>query len=210
MPGATDNPSDPVVLIGAGGHAKVVADAVLASRGEVAGFYDDAPNPAAALVVPGAVHLGPISGASAENRPVVVALGALGLRREAIGACAGCAFTGVVHPEAVVSRSASVEPGALVAARAVINPGARIGPHAIINTGAIVEHDCSVGENAHIGPGAILSGGVVIGADTLIGSGAVVLPGVVIGSGCVIGAGAVVTDSLEDGSRAVGVPARIY
>ncbi|MCR9216188.1 MAG: acetyltransferase [bacterium] len=210
MPGATDNHHQPVALIGAGGHAKVVADAVLASGGKVAGFYDDAEDPAAAVVVPGATHLGPVVSAPAETRPLIIALGSLDLRRASIEACAKCAFASAVHPQAIVSPGASIDPGALLAVRAVINPGTRIGPHAIINTGAIVEHDCAIGENTHIGPGAILSGGVTVGSDTLIGSGAIALPGVTIGSNCVIGAGAVVTNDLSDGSRAVGVPAKTY
>ncbi len=209
MPGATDKQTQPIVLIGAGGHAKVVADAVLASGGTVAGFYDDMPDPSAAVVIPGATHLGPLVSASPETRPLIVALGALDLRRTSIDACAKCTFASAVHPKAIVSPHAAVSPGTLIAARAVINPGARIGPHAIINTGAIVEHDCTIGENTHIGPGAILSGGVTVGSDTLLGSGAIVLPGVKIGSNCVVGAGAVVTNNLPDGSRAVGVPARV-
>lgn len=210
MPRATDNHSQPVVLIGAGGHAKVVADAVLASGGKVAGFYDDAEDPAAAVVVPGATHLGPVVSAPAETRPLIIALGSLDLRRASIEACAKCTFASAVHPQAIVSPRATVAPGTLIAARAVINPGARIDAHAIINTGAIIEHDCTIGTNTHIGPGAILSGGVTVGSDTLIGSGAIALPGVTIGSNCVIGAGAVVTNDLSDGSRAVGVPAKTY
>ena len=210
MPGATDKQTQPVVLIGAGGHAKVVADAILASGGTIAGFYDDTPDPSAAVVIPSATHLGPLVSAPAETRPLIVALGSLDLRRTSIDACAKCTFANAVHPQAIVSPRATVAPGSLIAARAVINPGARIGPHAIINTGAIVEHDCSIGENTHIGPGAILSGGVTVGSDTLIGSGAIVLPSVKIGSNCVVGAGAVVTKDLPDGSRAVGVPARTY
>jgi len=210
MPHATDKQTHPVVLIGAGGHAKVVADAVLASGRTIAGVYDDTPDPSAAVVIPGATHLGPLVSAPAETRPLIVALGSLDLRRTSIDACAKCTFANAVHPQAIVSPRATVAPGSLIAARAVINPGARISAHAIINTGAIIEHDCTIGENPHIGPGAILSGGVTVGSDTLIGSGAIVLPSVKIGSNCVIGAGAVVTNDLPDGSRAVGVPAKTY
>jgi len=210
MPDPNADKSQPVVLIGAGGHAKVVADAVLCSGGRVVGFYDDAADPAAALVLPGATHLGPVASAAAEARPLLVALGSLEVRRKSIDACASATFASAIHPRAIVSPGATVAHGTLIAARAVINPGARIGPHAIINTGAIIEHDCTIGENTHIGPGAILSGGVTVGTDTLIGSGAIALPGVKIGSNCVIGAGAVVTNDLSDGSRAVGVPAKTY
>lgn len=205
---ASPIPTDPIVLLGAGGHAKVVADAVLSRGGTVAGFYDDAEAPA--LVLPGAVHLGPLDAASSESRPAILAIGALAARRSRLAGLNALDWASAVHTSAVVSPRATVQPGTLIAPRAVVNAGAAIGPHAIINTGAIIEHDCIVGENTHIGPGAILSGGVNIGTDTLIGSGAIVLPGVRIGSGCVIGGGAVVAADLPDGSRAVGVPARSY
>lgn len=208
MTDASPNIPHSVVLLGAGGHAKVVADAILSRGGTIAGFYDDAEEPA--LVLPGASHLGPLSGATGETRPTILALGSLFSRCTLLGSLPELVWATAVHASAVVSPRAMVEPGALVAPRAIVNPGARIGAHAIINSGAIIEHDCSVGENTHLGPGAILSGGVTIGSDTLIGSGAIVLPGIRIGSNCVIGAGAVVTKGLPDGTRVVGVPARSY
>jgi len=207
---ASNNTSNPIVLLGAGGHAKVVADAVLSRRGTVAGFYDDASDPSLSIVLPGAKHLGPLASASSETRLVILAIGDLAARRAVLQGLPSLSWASAIHASAVVSPRATVEPGALIAPRAVVNPGAAIGPHAIINTGAIIEHDCTIGENTHIGPGAILSGGVRIGTDTLIGSGAIVLPGVSIGSGCVIGAGSVVTADLPDGCRVVGVPARRY
>ncbi len=208
MTDASSNNPHSIVLLGAGGHAKVVADALLSRHTAVAGFYDDAAEPA--LVLPGATHLGPLSGATGETRPTILGLGALASRRKLLGSLPELAWASAVHARAVVSPRASIQPGTLIAPRAVVNPGSTVGPHAIINSGAIVEHDCSVGENTHLGPGAILSGGIIIGSDTLIGSGAIVLPGIRIGSNCVIGAGAVVTKDLPDGSRAVGVPARSY
>lgn len=209
MPDSPQNTtSDPIVLLGAGGHAKVVADAILSRGTTVAGFYDDASEPA--LVLPGASHLGPLDAASSETRLVILAIGDLSARRAVLDRHPSLHWASAVHASAIVSPRATLQPGALIAPRAVVNPGVTIGPHAIINTGAIVEHDCTIGENAHLGPGAILSGGVRIGPDTLIGSGAIVLPGISIGSGCVVGAGAVVTADLPDGCRAVGVPARVY
>jgi len=211
MPDSPQNTtSDPVVLLGAGGHAKVVADAILSRGGTVAGFYDDTADPALSIVLPGAKHLGPFASASSETRPVILAIGDLAARRAVLEKLPSLTWASAIHASAIVSPHAAIEPGALIAPRAVVNPAAAIGPHAIINTGAIVEHDCTIGENTHIGPGAILSGRVSIGTDTLIGSGAIVLPGVCIGSGCVIGAGSVVTADLPDGCRAVGVPARRY
>jgi acetyltransferase EpsM len=210
MPDHASNTPEPIALVGAGGHAKVVADAILASGGTIAGFYDDATDPSAAIVLPGAIHLGPVAAAAAATHPLLVAIGTLATRRTVLDRLSGKAFASAVHPSAVVSPAASVAPGAFVGPRAVVNPGASIGAHAIINSGAIIEHDCTVGDNAHIGPGALLGGGATIGPGTLIGTGAIVLPSVKIGSNCLIGAGAVVTAALPDGCRAVGVPARVY
>ncbi len=209
MPDHPSNPSQPIALIGAGGHARVVADAILRSGGSVAGFYDD--NPGATLApTSDAPHLGPLANASDQSHPLLIAIGTLATRRAVLDRLTGKTNAVAIHPSAIVSPSASIAPGASIGPRAVLNPGAAIGAHAIINSGAIIEHDCTIGENAHIAPGATLGGGATIGSDTLIGTGAIVLPGIHIGTGCVIGAGAVVTTDLPDGCRAVGIPAKVY
>lgn len=203
----TDSTS-PLVLLGAGGHAKVVAQAILACGRVVVGLYDDDPEPSAVTLVPGAVHLGALAHAASEDRPMVLALGGLALRRQILERLPKAIWGQVLHPSAVIGREVEIGQGALLAPRVVVNPSSVIGAHAILNTGAIIEHDCAVGENAHIGPGAILCGGATIGANTLIGAGAVVLPGIRIGAGCMVGAGAVVTRHVVDGNRAIGVPAQ--
>ncbi|MFG0293101.1 MAG: acetyltransferase [Phycisphaerales bacterium JB050] len=210
MTDTASNRTQPIALIGAGGHARVVADAILRAGGTVAGFYDDNPSATLAPTCPDAPHLGPIESASTESRPLLVAIGTLSTRRAVLKRLTSQLFASAVHPSAIVAPSASVAPGAFVGPRAVLNPGASIGAHAIINSGAIIEHDGSIAENTHIGPGAILGGGTSVGPDTLVGTGAIVLPGIRIGPGCTIGAGAVVTTDLPDGCRAVGVPARAY
>jgi UDP-perosamine 4-acetyltransferase len=106
---------------------------------------------------------------------------------------AGLAVAAVVHPAAIVSKSAALAVGIQILAGAVVQAGARLGDNVLINTGARIDHDVLVGAGAHIAPGAIVCGNVCIGAQAFVGAGAVVLPGVQIGRGAEIAAGATVT-----------------
>lgn len=207
----------PLVLVGAGGHAKVLADLIAAAGVyRVVGATDAQPKgPAAKLsglpilggdeVLPGLKKKGVSCasvgvGASTDTR---VRAFLRRLLREN-----GFTTPALIHPRAIVSERARIEPGAQVMAGAVINPGARVGAGAVINTGAIVEHDCTVGEDAFIGPGAILGGEVMIGEGAFLGLGARILPGVSVGAKTVVGAGAVVVRDARAGVVVVGVPAR--
>ncbi len=199
-----------IILVGGGGHAKVVFDALRAADAAVLGFVDDRRDcPLSGQLE----HLGPIESLG-DGAEVIIAIGDVATRRgvlvrmlERLG---GVRVTGpVIHPSAVVSPSAALGEGVLIGPGVIVNADARIESHAIVNSGAIVEHDCRVGENAHVAPGCVLGGGVVVGEDTLVGLGARVLPGVVIGRGCVVGAGAVVVGGVGDGETVVGVPGKV-
>ena len=193
-----------ITLIGGGGHAKVVLDAMREADMPALGFVDDRSGCALSGVLD---HLGAIESLGEDAR-VFLTIGDVSTRRGVLGMLGAARFAGpVIHPGAIVSPSASIGEGAFVGPGAIINSDARIGAQAIINSGAIVEHDCRVGVNTHIAPGCVLGGGVEVGDHTLVGLGARVLPGVTIGSGCVIGAGAVVIQGVDDGATAVGVPA---
>lgn len=198
-------------LLGAGGHAKVCYEAAAASGWIVAAVA--APTP----LVGADFFEGAVTGDDGELRaslnPEVhwlLAVGDLRVRRRLAAEFLGDSrpWGIVVHPQAWVSPSASLEPGTLVMPNACVNASAAVGRHAILNTGCVVEHDCRVGEGTHVGPNATLAGGVVIGEHALVGSGAVVLPGVRVGDGAVIGAGAVVTRDLPAGACVAGAPAR--
>ncbi|MEX2219811.1 MAG: acetyltransferase, partial [Phycisphaerales bacterium] len=179
---------------------------------EVAGVFDDAASPRACGML-GVARLGGLreAGGGSPGPGLVLALGALPLRRSLIAGLPRDRLVSVVAPGgwAGVVPGASVGRGVFIAPGAVVQAFAAIADHAIINTGAIVEHDCRVGENAHIAPGAVIGGGAEVGADALIGLGARVMPGVRIGAACIIGAGAVVTSDVEAGRTAAGVPARV-
>jgi UDP-perosamine 4-acetyltransferase len=201
-----------ILLLGAGGHGKAVADLLLAHGGfDVAGFVDAAPKASQVLGLPvlgDESLMGVLLG-----QGITLAHPAIGDNAARLAAAGrlravGFVLPSLLHPSALIGRGASVADGAAVLARAVIGPEAVIGALAIINTGAIVEHDCVVDEAAHIGPGVVLAGGVRVGAGALIGAGAVVRPGIAIGAGAVIGAGAAVVENIAPGARVAGVPAR--
>lgn len=192
-----------IAVFGAGGHGKVVVDAILCNAVlDLAYVVDDMPQAGATIlgrpVVGGRDALlsrrGEIDG-------VIVAIGDNRARLEVAGwiVSQGLVLQSVVHPAAAVAPSATIGAGALVMPGAVVNAEARIGANAIVNSGAIVEHDCEVGEGAHVAPGAVLCGGAGIGAGTMVGAGAVVLPGVKVCAGLLVKAGTVAGRDMEKG-----------
>jgi len=121
----------------------------------------------------------------------------------------GYRFASVRDPRAVISEDVVIDDGAQVLAGSVIQPGTRIGSDAIINTGACVDHDCLIGPHAHIAPGAVLCGDVQIGDSSHVGAGAIVRQGVRVGSGAIIAMGSAVIRDVSDHSIVGGIPARV-
>lgn len=213
---ASSNPArtESLVLVGGGGHALVIAEAAAMSGFHLPGYLDDHPLPALArdpgalIRLGGFADIGRIAG-----RRWILAIGNVGVRRTVLVAILSIGEGGnaqsIVHPSAIISKTASIGRGVYVGPGAIVHSRAIIGDHAIVNTGSIVEHECVIGPNSHIAPGAVLAGGVNVGHDTLVGVGARVLPTLSIGNECVIGAGSVVLRSVPEKAIAVGVPAQI-
>lgn len=115
----------------------------------------------------------------------------------------------IVDPTATVSKSAALGAGTFVAAGAIINAGASIGDCCIVNTGAIIEHECEIGSFSHISPAAVLLGGVKVGRSSHVGAKCVIRQGLTVGKESVLGIGSVVTKDIPDGVIAYGVPCEI-
>jgi UDP-perosamine 4-acetyltransferase len=201
------------VVVGAGGHASVVIEAVRAvGRLMLVGIVD--PNPAARELLGIPVLGGDECLPAVRREGVELAIIAVGdnRRRQAISdtvRAQGFALPPVLHPAAFLSPSAVVGPGAVVMARAVVGTRARVGALAIINTGAIVEHDNEIGIAAHVAPGVTLAGLVHVGDRALVGVGSAVRPGIRIGADAIVGAGSAVVSDVGACAIVAGAPARL-
>ncbi len=205
-----------LVIWGASGHARVVAD-IVRTRGshDVAGFLDDLNPGRKEAVFCGAKVLGGRETLPAllrdGVREMIVAVGdcAARLRLAEAGRAAGFKLATAVHPAATVAAEVTIGEGSVVMAGAVVNAGARVGENVIINSGAIVEHECVIEDGAHISPGVSLAGAVRIGRGSWIGVGATVIQKISIGPGSVVGAAALVVHDIPAGVLAYGVPAKV-
>ncbi len=204
--------SAPVIIIGAGGHAKVVVDALRRSGRDILGLVDNDPEKVGATVLGVPVIGGDDAIEKHTPADVNLAIG-LGLvrQRQALFSAfkeSGYAFAKVIHPAAVVADNARIGEGAQIMAGAIIQPDAIIGDNVIINTRASVDHDCVIGDHVHIAPGATLAGGVWIGEGSMIGVGATLLENVRIGDNCIIAGGATVIGDVPANITVAGVPAK--
>jgi sugar O-acyltransferase (sialic acid O-acetyltransferase NeuD family) len=203
-----------IVVIGGGGHAKVLISVLRKLAWHVAG-YTDAEDRGTLL---GAPHLGDdavLPGVLATYPDCAAILGVgkvdASLRRSVLQQkmeSLGFHLPVIISPNAVVNLEAELGPGSVVFDGAVVNTGTITGPGCIINTNATLEHDCRLGADVHIAPGATVSGGVTVGDHSCIGAGAVVIQGLTITDRCLIGAGSVVTGNIQIPGTYVGVPAR--
>lgn len=199
-------PRRELVVLGAGGHAKVVVATARAAGWTVAAVYDDDEALWGGALLDAPIR-GPLAAAGEGELPAILALGDnRGRAQRAAGL--DLEWATLVHPDASVHASARLGPGALIVAAAVVQPDCAIGAHAIVNTAAGVDHDCRVADCAHIGPGSHLAGNVTIGEGALLGVGCSVVPGVSVGAWATVGAGSVVLADVPAETTIAGVPAR--
>ncbi|WP_374943867.1 NeuD/PglB/VioB family sugar acetyltransferase [Sphingomonas sp.] len=200
--------TDPIYLIGAGGHGRVVAGALLAAGVDAATIV--VRDGRTGLTMLGRAVLTPEVTETMAGRRFHVTVGASAIRARLHSAAlsAGAIPITVIHPAAVVSADAMLEDAVLVAATAVVAPGAHVGTGTIVNHAAVVDHEIRIGTFCHIAPNATLGGGVTLGDRVMVGAGAVVLPNLSVASDVTIGAGAVVLRSIGEAGIWIGNPAR--
>lgn len=204
-------PHGRLIVLGAGGHARAVADLAVACGFTILGFTDR----------PGAVARADVVGdddralalvRAGQADGVVIGIGNASLARRSelyrLVAEAALPRPSLVHPRAVVSPSCRVGDGTVVFAGSVLGACVEIGENVVVHSGVIAEHDCRVADHAYLSPGVVLSGSVTVETNAFLGAGAVVLPGVTIGTHAVVGAGAVVLGDVQSGVTVVGSPAR--
>jgi len=205
-----------VLILGAGGHAQVVADILLqayraGAKCKPIGFLDDDPTLIGTTIM-GLPVLGTITQLDEfDHDAVIVAIGDNRIRARIFKSvqARGERIANAIHPAAVLAPDVYLGHGVMICAGVVVNTSTMIGDDVILNTGCTVDHHNRIGNHAHIAPGVHLGGNVTIGEGTLVGIGAVVIPQCTIGAWSVIGAGSAVTKNIPAHSTAVGVPARV-
>ncbi len=192
-----------LLIIGAGGHGKVVADTAFAAGFLEISFLDDC-WPEKTRNGSWAVSGKPLN---SENS-MFCAIGNNAVRERTFTAFDLDNAPVLKHPSAITSPSCQIGQGTLLVAGAIVNADAKIGKGVILNTACSVDHDCVVGDFSHLSPGARLAGNVRIGKRSWIGIGAVVREGITIGDDVIVAAGSVVVNDIKDGVRVCGVPAK--
>jgi len=207
---------DRYVVLGAGGHSKIILNILCMNGKNIQGLTD-------VSYKDGDLCMGyPLLGTDdiLEElykdgvRCAAIGIGHVGNPRirnnvYAMAKNIGFSFPNIIHSSATVADTVILGEGNLLSAGCIINPDSCIGDICIINTGAVIEHDVIIGKGVHIAPHSTVLGAARIGDDTLIGAGSTIIQGVTIGRNCIIGAGAVVLEDIEDNSVIVGNPGRL-
>lgn len=199
-----------LLIVGAGGHGKVVADAALKMQRwkEIYFLNDFLVTDYPYLIIGKFQDLNQFYG---EFTDVFVALGNNQKRSELLlqAKKIGFKLQTIIHPTAIISNSTKIGEGSLVCAQAVLNPFSTVGIGCIINTAAIIEHDCIIDDYVHVSPNAALAGGVSVGAYSWVGIGSNIIEKIKIGKNVIVGAGAVILNDVQDNVKVVGVPAKV-
>jgi UDP-perosamine 4-acetyltransferase len=205
-----------IVILGAGGHGRVVLDILRTAGGPhtPVGFID-ADTTRAGTQLDGLPVLGPVNMLPRlrrqDVRGAIVAIGDNRVRSSYADLVlqSDLELVNAIHPSAIISPTAKIGLNVVIAAGAIVSTDVHLADGAVVNTGAIVDHECRIGRAVHISPGVVLAGRVQVDEGAFIGIGARVIPCMKIGAHSTIGAGAVVIADVPPHSTAVGVPARV-
>jgi len=206
----------PLIILCAGGHSKVLVNALLECNATIIGIVDKNRETHGRSLL-GVTVIGDDSRVL-DHPPASVLLvnglgsaGTLGPRRALFEKfkAQGYSFANVIHPAAVCSRDVALGEGVQLMAGAIVQPGTVIGNNTIVNTAASVDHDCKIGSHTHIAPGTVICGSAIVGSEVLLGSGSTVIQNVLIGDSAIVAAGSVVIRDVINGSTVAGTPARV-
>lgn len=205
---------DRIVIIGGGGHAKVLISLLKKTAFAIVG-YSDKQNRGTILGIPYLGNDRILPDLIKEHKRCQASIGVGKIDASVLRfdlqqkfAALGIEFPVIISPDAIVNEEVLLGEGTVVFDGVVVNSGSEIGRACILNTNSTVEHDCRLGDNVHIAPGATLSGGVTIGHNTMIGAGATVIQSVTICEGCLLGAGSTVVKNITTPGTYVGIPAQ--
>lgn len=193
-------------IIGASGHAKVIADTLFKQKIELSGVWDD--NSSIGEIDGFQVNGDIAAFSNLATDQFIIAIGNNRIRKN-IASRLNPTKALAIHPSSVIAKSALIGIGTVLMANTSVNANAVIGKHVIINTNASIDHDCILGDFVHISPQVGLAGSVTVGEGTHIGIGACVIQGIKIGNWATIGAGAVVIQDVPDYAVVVGNPGKI-
>ncbi|MDT2820806.1 acetyltransferase [Enterococcus devriesei] len=205
-------PDLPYILIGAGGHAKVIFDILLLNNKKVAGFFDDHITDFLEQTYFGTINdLEQWTKSEKQRYKFLVSIGDCVIRKKMVDRLdlPIQQYGKAIHPTAVITQDSFIGMGTVIMANAVINPGVKIANHCIVNSGSIVEHDCIIDSFVHLSPGVCLAGAVKVNTGSQIGIGAQCIQLKKIGSWCIIGAGSTIVKNIPSHSLAYGTPAKI-
>jgi sugar O-acyltransferase (sialic acid O-acetyltransferase NeuD family) len=192
-----------LVVIGASGHGRVIAD-LADLMGYSVCFWDDN----ISIKVPGYLVFKREKFAP-ENSLIIIGIGSNIIRKNISSKYVNESYATLIHPSSNISKNCEIGIGSVVISGVIINNGAFIGNHCIINTGAVIDHDCVLNDFVHISPNATLCGNVSIGTGSWVGAGAVIIQGINIGENVIIGAGSVIISDIPSNATVVGNPGRI-
>lgn len=205
----------PVIMIGSGGHARVLISSLVLSSRQILGILDPDPMLVGRSII-GIRVIGNDDVINQYDPEEIELVNGIGSISSTTCRCnvyskfkmKGYSFTQVIHPSAIVVNDVQVGEGSQIMAGAVIQTGSIIGDNVLVNTGAIIDHDCSIGAHTHVAPGAVLSGGIRVADMVHIGTSATIIQGINIGYGAMVGAGAVVVRDVPQQQKIVGNPGR--
>ena len=207
-----------IVIIGAGGHAKVVADIILkrkqllGDKVNIIGFLDDNLEKIQYDTIFGIPILGGtnlVEKFKCKNYEYIIAVGNNFLRRKIVDMHSDVKYYTAIHPESIIGNEVQIGEGTVVMANTVINSYTKVGKHCILNTSCVIEHDNFIESYVHISPNATLCGNVSINRYSWIGAGATIIQNKKIGEKVIVGAGSVVTRDVKDNYTVIGNPERI-